>query len=380
MTTLNVGVLLNPIAGFGGRLALHGTDRLPSDRFDEAVSTGRSERRLRRALDVHRSIGPPVELIAAPGLLGEKQLAAVGIAHHTLSVPGLEVGSVTTRDDTRAAARVFAETSIDCLVFAGGDGTATDLALALGTGIPVIGVPSGVKMHSEIFTRSPESAGRLLSEFLRSGGPTELVEVLDVGPDDRTGVVAELRAPRIGEPLQGAKSVPSPRGGAVERRAIARELLREAGKGTTWIIGPGSTTGSLAECAGFEATLRGIDVLHPSGEVEHDVDEVRLYGIVCSAEQPRLALGVVGGQGFLLGRGNHEISIRVLEQIGADRVSIIATEEKIGGLFPPVLFIDVDDEHLPQSSSGGKHPLEGYRRVRTGPRQSTVMRVVNAAV
>lgn len=377
MTPRSVGVLLNPIAGFGGKLALHGTDRLPAERFGEAVAAGRAEHRLLRALEVYRSSGAAAELVAAPGMLGERQLTAAGIPHRVLPLSGFDADRDTTRGDTREAARAFREAGLHCLVFAGGDGTATDVAVALGTGVPVVGVPSGVKMHSEAFARSPESAGRLLAEFVRSGGPTELVEVLDVGPDNRPGVVAELRAPRIAEPLQGAKSAAPPRAASAERRAIARELVEAADRRTTWIIGPGSTTGALAECLGFEATLRGVDVHHPSGRVELDVDEERLYEVVSEAPLPRLALGVVGGQGFLLGRGNHEISARVVERIGPGGVSIVATEDKIGGLFPPVLLIDVDD--VGDGPGPSAHPLAGYRRVHTGPRQSTVMRVVDAA-
>ncbi|MFC6235618.1 hypothetical protein ACFPZL_11050, partial [Leucobacter soli] len=153
-----------------------------------------------------------------------------------------------------------------------------------------------------------------------------------------------------------------------------------SGDATTWVLGPGTTTGALAAELGFAATLRGVDVRHPSGDIELDVDEARLYEIARDAAEPHLVLGVVGGQGFLLGRGNQEISTRVIGRIGADRVSIVAAEEKIGGLFPPVLLIDVDDDRRATGDGDRRpHPLEGYRRVCTGARQSSVMRVIDAA-
>jgi predicted polyphosphate/ATP-dependent NAD kinase len=350
---VRVGVLLNPIAGFGGALALHGTDRLPEGRFAEAVDAGHAAGRLTRAL----ANVLDADLVAAPGVLGSSALAAAGIPHRVLE---LTVPERTTRDDTIAAARAF---DVDVLLFAGGDGTATDIAEAIGTGVPVIGVPSGVKMHSEVFARSPESAGRLLADVIAGRATSALAEVLDVGPDDESGVVGMLLAPRSAEVLQGAKRILRP--GSTDVRAIAREIVA-AHPHATWIIGPGTTAGAVAEELGFTPTLRGADVRLASGMVELDVDEERLFQVAGGA---RLVLGVVGGQGFLLGRGNQQLSPRVIDSIGADGVEIVATSEKVAGLFPAELFVDLDDD------SGRPVGLLGYRRVRIGVRHSTVMKV-----
>jgi len=362
-----VGVLVNPIAGFGGALALHGTDTLPPERYDEAVRAGRSAGRLRQALDrvLGRDLdaGAAAEFVAAPGLLGSDHLAASGIRHRVveMAAPTLPTG----RDDTIAAARALVAAGVDVLVFAGGDGTATDIAHAIGTGTPVIGVPSGVKMHSEVFTRSPAAGGRLLAEFVAGRTRSQPAEVLDVGADDVSAVVAVLTAPRSREALQGAKaSGRSPASGPASH-AIALGLLDEAAVDSTWIIGPGHTAGAVAEALGFVPTLRGVDVQHASGVVERDVDEERLHRIVGEAAQPRLVLGVVGGQGFLLGRGNQQLSPRVIDSLGAERIEIVATGEKVGGLFPAVLYVDVEQPV----------GLLGYRRVRIGARHSTVMKV-----
>lgn len=353
---VRVGVLLNPIAGFGGARAMHGTDALADDRFAEAVADGHAARRLVRALTGIDG----ADVVAAPGVLGASALAGAGIPHRVLDLP---LAARTTRLDTIAAARAF---DVDVLVFAGGDGTATDIAEAVGTRVPVIGVPSGVKMHSEVFARSPQGAGRLLADVIAGRARFEPAEVLDVGPDDETGVVGMLLAARSAEVLQGAKRVVRP--GATDLRGIAREVLTASTGPVTWIVGPGATAGAIAEELGFTPTLRGADVRHASGEVELDVDEPRLYDIARS-EDVRLVLGVVGGQGFLLGRGNQQLSPRVIDSIGADRVEIVATSEKVAGLFPAELFVDLDD--LPEQPAG----LLGYHRVRIGPRHSTVMKV-----
>lgn len=370
--TVRVGVLLNPIAGFGGTLALHGTDTLPPHRFDEAVRARRAADRLVRALGQIGSSGGELELIAAPGVLGADTLEGAGIGHVVLDMPALPPR--TTSADTVEAARLLVARGIDLLLFAGGDGTATDLADTIGEIVPVIGVPAGVKMHSEVFSRSPEAAGRLVVAAASGHVSIEPAEVLDVGAGGRTGVVGMLRVPRSREPLQGAKTVAPPAASAAVGRAIAESLVPAADPRTTWIIGPGATTAAVAASLGVASTLRGVDVRHPDGRVEADVTEERLFAVVDAADHPLLVLGVVGGQGFLLGRGNQQLSARVIAAIGAERVHILATQEKVGALFPPVLLVDVepDDAHIP-------HPLLGYRRVRTGARQSIVLRVVDAA-
>jgi predicted polyphosphate/ATP-dependent NAD kinase len=369
---VRVGVLMNPIAGFGGTLALHGTDALPPSRFDEAVTEGRAARRLIRALTSARLTEGHVDLVAAPGFLGATALAEAGVRHSVLSGPFPE--SRTTRDDTIAAAQRLLADGVDGIVFAGGDGTATDLAEAVAEAVPCIGVPSGVKMHSEVFARSPEAAGRLMAEFAAGRAPSSPAEVLDLGAGGTTGVVGVLRVPRSREPLQGAKTIsPSSSPDAVGR-AIAHNLVNGEDPASTWVIGPGTTAGAVGEVLGFLPTLRGVDVRHPDGSVELDVTEARVYEVVTAGAQPLLALGVVGGQGFLLGRGNQELSARVIAAVGAERIRILATAEKVGALFPPVLLVDADPE-----DEGAQHPLLGYRRVYTGPRQSTVLKVVDAA-
>lgn len=374
--TMRVGVLLNPIAGFGGTLAMHGTDLLAADRFADAVAAGRSSRRLVRALETWQARGGAARLVSAPGLLGADALRSAGFDARVDADEGAT--GPTTRHDTLAAARRLIADGIDALLFSGGDGTATDIAEAIGLAVPVIGVPSGVKMHSQVFSRSPEAAGRLLAELTAGRAWDETADVLDAAADGSPGVIAALRAARAGEPLQGAKGGSSAPSDAGERRAIAAELLRASGPATTWIIGPGTTAAALADALGVAGTLRGVDVRHPSGAVELDVDEERLLAVVTAAAEPRLVLGVVGGQGFLLGRGNHELSPRVLSALGPDRVSIVATSSKVATLVPPVLYIDADDG-LGGEPAGSRHPLLGYRRVRTGARQTTVLNVVDAA-
>lgn len=54
---------------------------------------------------------------------------------------------------------------IDLLVFVGGDGTARDVVEVLDREVPVLGIPSGVKMYSGIFAASPEAAAELVTMY-----------------------------------------------------------------------------------------------------------------------------------------------------------------------------------------------------------------------
>lgn len=364
-----VGVLLNPIAGFGGTLAMHGTDQLPGSLYDAAVDAARAEQRLLRALTSFSAEHLDATLLVPAGLLGSGQLTRAGVPHVTLDVVR-PVGR-TTKRDTADAARALVAAHVDCLLFAGGDGTATDIASAVGEVVPVIGVPSGVKMHSEVFARSPESAGQLLAQFLRGECRLEAVEVLDV-VGDRSSTVGTLMAPASRALLQRAKAVVPAQISEISRGLIARDVVETHGRRGTWVLGPGTTVATVADELGVAATLRGVDVLHTSGVVEQDVTEERLFEIVDGCNDARLVLGVIGGQGFLLGRGNHEVSPRVIERIGVESVCIVASEAKISGLFPPILLVDVGDARA-------LHPLVGYRRVHSGAGHHTVMNVVNAA-
>ncbi|WJL96332.1 NAD(+)/NADH kinase [Microbacterium sp. ET2] len=376
--TARVGVVLNPVAGFGGTRAMHGTDDLSAAQYDDAVAAGRARARLVRALRRAVADGDLPVFLGADGVLGADALREAGVPFQNVSVPR---GARTTAADTRASVDALIAAGADCIVFAGGDGTATDIADVVGETVPLIGVPAGVKMHSEVFSRSPESAGRLLRDVAAGRATVRRVEILDVAPGAPDGPrpLHTVAAPVSRDPLQGPKAVAASGPGAHDRRGIARALLADASAETTWILGPGTTTAAVAEALGFTPTLRGVDVRLPDGSVVHDVTEQRLYDLVCSARRPRLVLGVVGGQGFLLGRGNQEISPRVVAAIGAEQVDIVATEDKVAGLHPPILFIDADPSPQRPGSGASSHPLLGYRRVRTGARDIRVLNVVDAA-
>lgn len=90
----------------------------------------------------------------------------------------------STREDTVLAVKEMIENGVDIIVFVGGDGTARDIAEVIDNAVPILGVPAGVKMHSGVFSTTPEAAGELLSHFIRGEARIVNTEVLDLDEEE----------------------------------------------------------------------------------------------------------------------------------------------------------------------------------------------------
>jgi predicted polyphosphate/ATP-dependent NAD kinase len=275
----------------------------------------------------------------------------------------------TTADDTRAAARELAERDVDLILFAGGDGTARDVVAAVGTSVPVLGVPSGVKMRSAVFGTTPEAAGEAAARYLASPAGFELVEreVLDAADGMESELFALARSPHVGGRLQRGKATAPPADEAA-LTALCDGIAREMTPGRLYLVGPGTTTGRILRALGIDGTPLGVDAVLDGGLLAADVDEAGMLRLLDAHPEATLVLGVIGGQGFLLGRGNQQISARVLERVGADNLVIVAGADKVAALDPPVLHVDLGD-------GARENLVEGYRHVRVAPERSMVLRV-----
>ena len=164
-----LGVIVNPIAGMGGRVGLKGTDG--PEIVERARSLGAVPAAPDRAVDALRRVSSAlngeIDLVVAPRQMGADEAVAAGF---TPAVVSHETEGATTTRDTERSARLMAEMSVDLLLFAGGDGTARDLYNAIGDTIPVVGVPAGVKMHSGVYTTNPRAAGDLAVRYLKDDG------------------------------------------------------------------------------------------------------------------------------------------------------------------------------------------------------------------
>jgi len=370
-----LGLIVNPIAGMGGRVGLKGTDGAEALERAQAlgavpVAAERAERalaRLERQCD-------GLHLVAAAGTMGADLAAAHAFETEVLP-PGHHGDRVTTADDTRAAAAELARREVDLILFAGGDGTARDIHDVVGERLPILGVPTGVKMHSGVFATTPESAGDVVASFMASTsrGPVREAEVMDIDED-------AVRTDTISTRLYGAACVPDDRLrvqaaklSAVPSDEDALEAACAAVADTLdprriYVLGPGTTMRRVMRHLGLAKTLLGVDAVRADRLLGADLGERELLELI--AEEPAtLLIGVVGGQGALLGRGNQQLSPAVLRRIGTENIEVVAGLRKLLALDPPLLHVDTGDPELDQA-------LCGYRRVHVAPRRTVVYRVV----
>lgn len=368
MSSKILGVIINPIAGMGGSVGLHGTD---GDARRRAEALGAVPIAGKRAVRGLRRLGaaPGARVLAAGGPMGEDIVRSLGWEAETTGPPP---SAPTTREDTQAAARAMQEAGADLLLFAGGDGTARDIAEAVGCRTPLLGIPTGVKMHSAVFGGAPEAAGELAARFLKDPDGTSLRkrEVLDVSPDSgEVGGFVLASVPYARGLLQSGKAA-SPAADDRLLDLLCAEIAGEMKAGRLYILGPGATVGLVMQYLGLEGTTAGVDAVADGRLAARDASEARLLELLAEGREATIILGVIGGQGFLLGRGNQQLSPAVIRRVGEDNVIILASEEKLRSLDPPVLRVDTGVEKSDPA-------LLGYRRVRTAPGQSTMMKVVS---
>jgi predicted polyphosphate/ATP-dependent NAD kinase len=362
-----LGLIVNPIAGIGGRLALKGSDdRAAVDRAVRGGAQPVAPARARRALVVLRAQAPGTEVLAAGSGMGAELADELGLPFTVLEH---RPASPTTAEDTRAAARELLERDVDLLLFVGGDGTARDVVFVVGTALPVLGVPSGVKMRSAVFGTTPEAAGEAAARYLGSPDAFPLVEreVLDAADGFESELFALARSPHAGARLQAGKATARPADEAA-LTALCEAIAREMTPGRLYLVGPGTTTGRILRALGLDGTALGVDAVRDGELLAADLDEDGMLRLLDAHPDATLVLGVIGGQGFLLGRGNQQISARVLRRVGIENLVIVAGADKVAALDPPVLRVDLGDGER-------ENLLEGYRRVRVAPDRSMVLRV-----
>lgn len=368
---MRVGLIVNPVAGLGGAVGLKGTDG--PDTVAEALRRGavaQSGPRVRRALSILSERCPGTRLSTVPGPLGADWAAGLD-----LSLDLVDPGPVTgTARDTRQAVAAFG--SVDLVLFGGGDGTARDIAACLPEGAAMLGIPSGVKMHSGVFAVSPESAGHVLADIVAANGRagwSDDAEVMDIDEAAlRAGHLAprlygHARVPVLRNRMQAAKGGPR-RDSAAALMAAAAECAARAEPGALYVVGPGSSAGAFARALDHPPTLLGVDVFRDGQCLAQDATAREIEALM-DERAVRVVLGITGRQGFLLGRGNQQISPAIIRRAGRDGLKVLATEEKLASLSAPALYVDTGDPELDSE-------LAGFIRVQTDRGRFMMMRVV----
>ncbi len=361
-SSVKIGFLVNPIAGMGGAVGLKGTDG--AEVQAEAARRGASVISPQRAVVSLRSLhgqGLELDIATCGGDMGANELKEARLPHMVVYNPR----GRTSKDDTVAAVREFVRDNVTLVVFVGGDGTARDILEVVKDTVPIIGVPAGVKMHSAVFLNRPEDLGLVVSSFSRKHALKD-AEVMDIDEESfRSGLLrARLygvaKVPDEKAHVQSGKTSYASGSADDEAAEIGQYIADTMEPGITYIIGPGSTTSAIGKAKGFEKTLLGVDVVKDGKVVKSDASESELLSLLASECVSRIIVSPIGSQGFVFGRGNQQISPRVIEAVGAQNVVIVATPTKLQDT--RIIRVDTGAPSTDRMLRGSAKVVTGYRR------------------
>lgn len=369
-----IGLIVNPIAGMGGRVGLKGTDGVA----DEAISRGASPvapdrailalRALREAKDVYHARFE-LRWKTAGGLMGEHELAEAGWPLGEYEVV-FRPPDRSSSEDTRRVCRVMMELKVDLILFCGGDGTARDIFETVGTNLPILGIPSGVKMHSGVFGVNPAIVSEIIQEYLANRLEESLVEIMDLDEDMyrkgewKVKLFGQARTPHEPNYIQAGKMMIESESEDEVKDGIAEHIADKLGgmADALWILGPGSTLLAVAEKLGVQKTVLGVDAVFDKKLVAADADERTLLEILGKYPRAVMVISPIGAQGFVLGRGNLQLSPEVIRRVGIDNIIITATPSKLART--PVLRVDTGDVAVDRMLDGRSFfVVTGFRQV-----------------
>lgn len=348
---MRIGLIVNPIAGMGGSVGLKGTD---GNAYDKAVELGAirmSHLAAKRALALVRS---DAQFVSADRM-GSDVLEYLDISHDVIPVASNE----TKGDDTKAVAKMMKD-SCDLILFCGGDGTARDILDAVGTDVPVLGIPAGVKMYSSVFATTPEDVPNIVQGFVSGYAQVSERDVMDINEEDhRNGILSarlygHMRVPYVPSLVQSCKGIYEGSNEYDEIDEVAEYVITTMRDDTLYLIGPGSTAGQIMKRIGTEHTLLGIDAIFGGKAVALNMNEKDILSLTERYDKITLILGIIGRQGFFLGRGNKELTPRVINKIGIDNIVLVSSATKLNDL--KELHVDTGDPELDKK-------LRGFRKV-----------------
>lgn len=359
-----IGFIVNPVAGLGGKIGLKGSDS--ADIVEQAMALGgafEAPRRSGLALEALKGCRESFEFFTYAADMGETELRERGFG---ATVVGKPVSKRTTAQDTVDAAFCIKEAAVDIILFAGGDGTASLVCDVIGYDIPVIGIPAGVKNYSAVFAVNPRKAGLMLKDFVE-GRERKLVEseVLDIDEDYyRQGIIKTrfcgyMLVPDAENMVQDMKT-----GGdsdALDLPGIAKFMVDKMEAGTLYIFGPGSTTKAILDELGLPKTLLGVDVVLDREIIASDVTESILWSLVQDfGGRVKIVVTVIGGQGHIFGRGNQQISARVIRFVGKENIIVVSSPSKLAAFEGKCLLVDTSDSELDAELRGFTEVIVGH--------------------
>ncbi len=375
-----IGLLVNPIAGMGGRVGLKGTDGV----VEEAIKRGASPVAPGRALEFLSALESvmsikkgmkEIHIITCPGRMGEDVVQEAGLRHEVIDI---EIENSTDASDTRECVLSLYEKGVRLLVFVGGDGTARDILDSVTDyeldDLQVLGVPSGVKMYSGIFVVHPADAAEVIRLVYEETAQSAEFEIMDADEksirQDRfiIRLYGYLIGPSVPARFQGAKQAsPETTDEQEAQEAIAKYVIEQISETDSYILGPGTTVKTITDMLGVKKTTLGVDVYH-EGKIHNDVNESEILELVKDFSKAWIIVSPIGHQGMLFGRGNQQISPGIIDRVGKDNIIVISTPSKLKGIEGEVLRVDTGDSQVDKM-------LQGYIRVVTDYNEMRLVKI-----
>ena len=366
-----LGLIVNPIAGMGGKVGLKGSDGQKTLNYArELGAKPESNLKTKYALEHLLSLNDDFDLITCSGLMGENVAKDCGV---TPIIIGLH-NSDTTSEDTIRAANEMKNLDVSLILVAGGDGTARDIYNSIGESIPVLGIPSGVKIYSGIYGLTPYYAGEAAAKFLSGDlSAVKLAEIMDIDENafrngklsvQVYGYMYTLDAPTL---VQGSKNATI----TTEKEefiGISKELIRIMENDTYYLISSGTTFQPFMEELGLQNTLLGVDIIYNNKLVANDVNENTILEFI-NNNNSKIIVTIIGGQGYIFGRGNQQISSKIIKTIGKENIIVVSSSSKLTAFSGKPLRVDTGDRDL-------DNYLSGYMPIITGFKQSHMYKVV----
>ena len=348
----------------GGAVGLKGTDGVLAEALERGAQPVAQDR-AKKALDGFSEM--ELEIITCSGVMGENILQDLSLSHKVV----YSYNGDSSADDTVEAIKMFLEENVNLILFCGGDGTARDVIGVADKKVPILGIPSGVKMHSAVFAINPSHIFTLVKGYAFEDYPTQDVEIMDIDEEAYRDGRLEVKlfgyaeAPYQEMMVQSSKQVYRLPGEPEAKEAIAKYVLELMEDDVVYIMGAGSTVKAVGDALGIDKTLLGVDIVKDRKIIFKDAAEKDILANL--GEKNKIIVSLIGSQGFVFGRGTQQMSSQVIKKVGKNNIMIVATPYKL--IHSRELRVDTNDDELDQE-------LEGYYKVISGYHEMTVRKVV----
>ena len=118
------------------------------------------------------------------------------------------------------------------------------------------------------------------------------------------------------------------------------------------------------KCLSLDYTLLGIDALKDKKLLALDMTETEIEIELSKVPREKrfLMLTVIGGQGHIFGRGNQQLSPKIIRMIPIENILVLATQGKISEMMGRSLLVDTGDNILDEELRGYKKVITGFGR------------------